>query len=111
MIIELIILIIFACSLAGILFVLAFKIPALNSLPHNEDAGIRKNRIVLNVENKVKDILVSFEKQIFFHKFLSWLKVMTLRTETKVDHLLHGIRRKAQKVDKKISDKKNNLPS
>ena len=85
---------------------MARKIPVLNSLPQNGSTGIRKHQIILNIENKIKDILVFFEKQIFLHKFLSWVKVMTLKIETRVDVLLHKIRKKAQQVDKEINEKK-----
>ena len=106
MIIELIALIIFVCSLGGILLILARKIPVLTSLPQNGSMGVRDHRLVLNLENKIKEIFILFEKQIFLHKFLSWVKVMTLRVETKVDQLLHGIRKKAQQIDKEIKDRK-----
>jgi len=104
--IELIILIIFICSIGGILFILARKVPVLNSLPQNGTTGIRKHQVVLEAENKVKNILIYFEKQIFFHKILSWIKVMTLKIETRVDMMLHRIRKKAQQIDKEIKDKK-----
>jgi hypothetical protein len=106
MLIETIVLIIFVCSLGGVLFILARKTPVLNSLPRNGSTGIRKHQIILNAENKIKSIFVFFEKQIFWHKFLSWVKVMTLKIETRIDVLLHKIRKKAQQIDKKNSDKK-----
>ena len=104
--IELIFFIIFILSFGGVLFILARKIPVLNSLPQNGTTGIRKHQIILDAENKIKEVLVFFEKQIFFHKFLSWVKVMTLKIETRVDVLLHKIRKKAQQIDKDINDKK-----
>jgi len=104
--IELILFIIFIASLAGILFILARKIPVLITLPQNGHHGIKKHQIILEVENKVKDFLLAIEKQIFLHKLLSFVKVMTLRLETKVDNLLHSIRKKAQKIDKELKDKK-----
>ena len=88
------------------LLILVRKMPALNFLPQNGDSGVRSHRLVLDAENKIKNIFVFFEKQIFLHKFLSWVKVMTLRTETKVDHMLHGIRKKAQQIDKQNKDKR-----
>jgi hypothetical protein len=104
--IELIILIIFILSFGGLVLLLLRKAPALNSLPHDGTTGIKKHHIILDFENKVKEVVVYFEKQIFLHKFLSWIKVMTLKIETKVDHLLHNIRKKAQKVDKDLKNKK-----
>jgi len=100
MIIDSIVLVVFILSLGGTLFILARKIPVLNSLPHNGNVGIKKHHIILNAESKIKNILIYFEKQIFLHKILSWIKVMTLRIETRVDILLHRIRKKAQQIDK-----------
>lgn len=101
MIIESIVLAIFVVSFGGILLILVRKMPVLNELPQNGSSGIKEHKIILGIENKIKEVLISFEKQIFFHKFLSWVKVMTLKIETRVDHLLHKIRKKAQEVEKR----------
>lgn len=85
---------------------LARKIPVLNNLPQNGTTGLRKHHYILEAENKIKDVLVFFEKQIYLHKFLSWVKVMTLKIEIKTDQLLHKIRRRAQEVDKNLEEKK-----
>ena len=106
MIIESIALAVFVFSFGGILFILIRKIPVLNELPQNGSAGFEKHQFILDIENKIKEALISFEKQIFLHKFLSWVKVMTLKVETKIDYLLHKIRRKAQQIDKEINEKK-----
>ena len=106
MIIGSIILSIFILSLGGALFILARKVPVLNSLPQNGTTGIKKHHYILEAENKIKDIFVFFEKQIFLHKILSWVKVMTLKIEIRVDHLLHKIRKNAQQVDKNLEEKK-----
>ena len=78
--IETAVLIIFICSLGVVLLILARKIPTLNSLPYNAGTGIKKHHIILNTENKIKEILVSFEKQIFLHKILSWIKAKCRET-------------------------------
>jgi len=106
MIIESIIFAIFVCSFGGILLILAKKIHALNALPQNGSAGIRKHHLILNIENRVKEIAIAFEKQVFFHKLLSWVKVITLKVETRVDVMLQRIRKKSQEVDKKLKLKK-----
>jgi len=106
MAIELIFLIIFIFSFAGVLFILARKVSVLNSLPQTGITGIRKHHIILDVENRIKEILISFEKQVLFHKLLSKIKVITLRIETKIDIMLHKIRKKAQEVDKKAKAKR-----
>ena len=104
--IETIALIIFIISFCGVLFILARKLPVLNSLPNNGTTGIKKHQIILDTENKIKEFFIFFEKQIFFHKFLSWVKVMTLKIETRVDIMLHKIRKKAQQIDKDLKEKK-----
>lgn len=106
MLVESIILAIFVVSLGGVLLILSRKLPVLNALPQNGTTGIKKHQIILEAENKIKDFITFFEKQIFLHKLLSWIKVMTLKIETKVDHLLHNIRKKAQEVDKNLEEKK-----
>jgi len=106
MIAESIVLIIFVCSLGGVLLILFRKIPTLNSLPQNGDSGVRCHRFILSAENKIKSVSVFFEKQIFLHKFLSWVKCMTLKVETRIDVLLQKIRRKAQQIDKQNKDKR-----
>lgn len=106
MLIESIVLAIFVCSFGGILLILIRKMPVLVKLPQNGKIGIRDHHVILNIENRIKEVFVSFKKQIFLHKFLSWVKVMTLKVEIKTDHLLHGIRKKAQKIDKELKDKK-----
>lgn len=106
MIVESIILAIFVCSFGGVLIILIRKAPVLNTLPENGSTGFKKHHYISELEQKTKEIIISFEKQIFLHKFLSWVKVMTLKVETKIDSLLHKIRRKAQQIDKDIEEKK-----
>ena len=66
--VELIISIIFILSFAGALFIIVRKLPVLNSLPQNGTTDIRKHHIILDIENKIKEITIFFEKQIFFHR-------------------------------------------
>lgn len=97
---TLIILIIFVLSFGGALFILARKIPILILLPQNGSSGIKKHKFIFEIEEKLKDFTLFFKKQIFFHKFLSWVKVMTLKIERNVDNMLQIIRKKAQQIDK-----------
>ena len=106
MLVESIALAIFICSFGGVLIILIRKAPILNAFPQNGTTGIRKHHYILEIEHKIKDVLISFEKQIFLHKFLSWVKIMTLKIEIRVDHLLQKIRSRAQKVDNEINKKK-----
>ena len=80
MIIEYIILTLFIFSFGAVMFILARKIPTLNSLPQNGNAGIRDHRFILSIESKIKEVLLTIEKQIFLHKLLSWVKVMILKS-------------------------------
>lgn len=93
---ELIFSIIFIVSLAGIFFILVKKIPVLNTLPKNGNAGIREHHYIQNIENKIKEFFTTLEKQIFLHKALSWTKCQIIKAEVKIDKLLHKIRKKAQ---------------
>lgn len=102
---QLIATIIFVGSILVIVFILYRKTSVLVELPQNGSHGLPKIKFILAIENKIKDIYSLFSKQIILHKFLSWVKVMTLKTERKIDTLLHRIRKKAQQADKEIKDK------
>ena len=105
--IQLIALIIFLISILGIVFIFYKKVPALAKLPQNGHHGFKKNEFILNLENKIKHYYFNlFEKQMLLHKFLSWIKVITLKAEVKIDTLLHSIRKKAQQIDKETNGKK-----
>ena len=105
--IQLIALSIFIVSLAVVVFMLNRKIPVLVKLPQDGHHGLKKHKIILNTEKKIKDFHFNFfKKQIYLHKFLLIVKVLTLKIETKIDALLHGIRKKAQQLDKEINKKK-----
>ncbi len=106
MLIESIALAIFTVSFGGILLILAHKIPVLVELPQNGSTGFGKHKIVLKTEERIKGFYLIFKKQIILHKFLSWVKCLTIKAEVKIDHILHSIRRKAQKIDKDLSEKK-----
>ena len=56
MLIEFIILAIFVVSLAGILFILARKIPVLNTLPQNGTVGIRNHHYIIEIEQKIEKL-------------------------------------------------------
>lgn len=103
--VQLIATIIFLGSVLGMVFILYKKIPDLVQLSQNGNTGIFKNSIVYNIKNKVENIYTIFKKQIILHKFLSWVKVMTLKAEIKIDTLLHRIRKKAQQIDKETNGK------
>ncbi len=98
--------IIFLVSFLVIVFILYRKIPVLIELPRNGNMGLRNHQIIAEIEDKIKEIQTVLKKQILLHKFLSWVKIMTLKIETKIDHSLHSIRKKAQEVDKSIKNKK-----
>ncbi len=105
--IQFIIFIIFLISLAGIAFIVGKRLPELAKLPQNGHHGFRKPRLVAKVQAKIQHHHFRlFEKQMLLHKILSFVKVLTLKLETKVDHLLHGIRKKAQELDKKVKNKR-----
>lgn len=99
---ELIVTIILLISLGGVAFILYKKLPVLVAMPQNGSTGFKKHQIILDAENKFKNILIYFEKQIYLHRFLSFIKIITLKIEIRIDHLLHNIRKKAQEIDKNV---------
>ena len=105
--VQLIAFIIFGVSVLGIIFILFKKISVLARLPHNGHHGFKKHKIILEVEKKFKDFHFDFfKKQVWLHKLLSKTKIWTLKVETRIDYLLHGIRKKAQELDKDLKNKK-----
>jgi hypothetical protein len=100
--IQLIAFIIFMVSFSGTLAIVARKVPVLVALPKNGHHGFKKHRALVKIEKRIKEAHFHlFEKQMWLHKLLSKTKVLILRIETKIDTLLHGIRKKAQELDKK----------
>ena len=90
---ELISIIILIVSLGGIAVILYRKVPVLVELPEVVEKPPREN-IFLVINKKIKGI---FPKQIVLQKILSWIKILTLKIETKIDKLLHIVRKKALK--------------
>lgn len=104
---QLIALLIFLTSLSGIIFILYKKIPVLLELSQNGHHGFEKPEFISNIEKKIKEHHFHFfEKQMLLHKLLSKTKIWILKTETKIDLLLNGIRKKAQELDKEVAKKK-----
>lgn len=99
--IQLIVSIIFLVSFLAIAFILAKKIPVLVELPQNGHHGFKKSEFILSIEKRLKELHRDiFKKKVYLHKFLSLVKILTLKVEAKVDKTLHGIRSKAQKLDR-----------
>ena len=104
--VQLIAFIIFLVSALGIVFILSKKVPALIELPQNGHHRFKKPEVIAKIEKTIKEHHFHlFEKQMLLHKFLSWVKVVTLKAEIKIDNLLHGIRKKAQQIDKEANGK------
>ena len=105
--VQLITFIIFLISASVVAVILYRKIPVLIELPQNGHHGIKKPELVMNVEKKVKDFHFHFfKKQILLQKILSFMKVLVLKIENKIDVLLHGVRKKTQEVVKETKRKK-----
>lgn len=105
--VELITFIIFSISVFGIGFIVVRKMPVLAGLPQNGHHGFKKPALMIKVEKKIKEHhFYLFKKQMWLHRLLSFAKVWILKIETKIDYLLHGIRKKAQELDKETKKKK-----
>lgn len=105
--VQLIAFVIFIISLAAISLILYLKIPALMQLPQDGHHGIKKHKAIQKIEKKIRDKYFHFfEKQMLLHKVLSKSRIVIMKTERKIDELLHGIRKKAQQLDKETKKKK-----
>jgi|GEM_PF-1239326 len=101
MIIELVSLGVFFVSAVVLLVMLYKKVPVLVQLPQNGSHGFEKSPWMVAVEKQLKEFHFNFfEKQVYLHKLLSRIKIMVLKIESKIDELLHGIRKKAQQLEK-----------
>ena len=98
---EFIALIILVLSLCGIFVILFKKAPVLATMPRNGNMGIKKHPVILEIKAKLRVLHFDlFVKKLLLHKILSYVKVLTLKIEARVDSLLHGIRKNAQKIDR-----------
>ena len=105
--VQLIAFIIFTVSILGIIFILFKKIPVLVNLPQNGSHGFEKNEFILKIEKKIKDAYFHlFSKQMLLYRILSKFRTWTLKIERKIGELLHGIRKKAQQLDKEVRKKR-----
>jgi len=99
--VQLIAFIIFTVSTLVILFILYKKIPVLVQLPKNGYNGFKKPELIFKIEKKIKDYHFHFfKKQMLLHRILSKSIIWILKIERKIGELLHGIRKKAQQLDK-----------
>jgi hypothetical protein len=104
---QLIAFIIFIISCGGILAILYSKIHILAELPQNGHHGLKKPETLKRIEKKLKETHFHFfQKQMLLHRFLSKSRVWLLKTERRIDSVLHGIRKKAQELDNQIKKKK-----
>jgi|SRR3989338_5593015 len=104
---ELIVAIILLISVSGIVFISFRKMSDLVKLPQNGEGGaFFRGAVTSKIQNKISAVYLIFRRQIFLHKFLSWVKSLALKAELKIDSVLHSIRKKAQQIDKEIKDKK-----
>lgn len=105
--VQLIAFIIFIISLTGIAFILFKKVPALVNLPQHGHHGFKKSEFILTIEKKIKNIHFDiFHKQVYLHKALSKTRIWILKLERKIGERLHGMRKKAQQLDKEVKKKK-----
>ena len=101
--VELIALGIFFVSAIGAAFILLRKMPILADLPKNGHHGFKKPELAARAEKKIKELHFHFfTKQILLQRILSKLRLWVLKIERSVDVRLHGIRKKAQELDKQV---------
>lgn len=106
--VQLIAFIIFIVSTLGALWILNRRMPEVAQMPQNGGSGLRSHRWIAAAEEKARELAESFDKNVWMHRVLSWVKVLILKVEVQIDHLLHGVRKKAQKktrAKKRSTDK------
>lgn len=107
--VQLIAFIIFVVSVAGVIFILWKKTPALLQLPQNGHNSFKKPALVVKIEKKLKEKHFHlFEKRMLLHKILSKVLIWVLKIERKIGEKLHIIRKNAQEIDKKNGKKPKN---
>jgi len=93
--IELIALIIFFSSLAGMGVIVYRKIPLLLELPETPPSKFKRRDFLLKTKNSIPLKGVSIE--IFLQKILSKIRILTLKTDNKTSSWLEKLRTRSQK--------------
>ena len=90
---ELVLLIFFLSSLAGLAVLVLKKIPSLANLP----ASAPREPLLVRLKNKVKNLPGSetFNYELYLQKILSRIRILTLKTEQKTGHWLEQLRQKS----------------
>ena len=103
---QLIAFIVLLVSVVIITLILAKKIPTLNTLPHDGHHGIKKHTLIAKIESKIKDAHFQvFTKQVWLHKLLSNTRIGLLKLESKINDMLHGMRKKTEKLENETKKK------
>jgi len=98
---ELIAQIILGTSLTGIGVILVRKIPLLKEMDFHQIEVLDEKNVFLKLKDKILSLKIFSSPEIFLQKFLSKIRVFTLRFEKKVEDQLKDLREKAKE--------KNNL--
>jgi hypothetical protein len=93
---EIISLIIFVISLAGIAFIIKRKLPVLMQLSPEESGP--------GIFSKFKIKTVPGSKELFLHKILSKIRILMLKTDNKTTEWMKRLREKSQENNTKFSD-------
>ena len=105
--IQLIALIIFLVSVAGVVVMLGKKVPVLVRLPQNGHHGLKKPEAISRLQKKIKEHHFHlFEKQMLLHTLLSKFRVWIMKMERYIGGLLMNIRKRAQELDREVKKKR-----
>ncbi|OGZ18604.1 MAG: hypothetical protein A2175_02525 [Candidatus Nealsonbacteria bacterium RBG_13_42_11] len=96
----LIALILLICSLTGLGIIIRRKIPVLLELP--ETAPVQFDFKIILSKIKSLSVFEDFSAEMFLHKILSKIRVLTLKFENKTSNWLQRLRQKSLK--KKFSE-------
>ncbi len=101
---ELVAIIILFSSLMGMSVIVIKKMPALSSLSLPEQA--ESLPFLRKLKNKMLDVswLKNFSSEKFLQKTLSKLKILVLKTESKIEKYLQQLRKKSREQKENASD-------
>jgi uncharacterized membrane protein len=93
--VELIAAAILTISVGGMILILCRKMPQLSELPEALPVHFDWKGIALRIKNRTP--LKEFSPEMFLHRMLSRIRILTLKTDHKTSGWLHSLRERAKK--------------
>lgn len=106
---EIILLIFLLISLAGMVFIVAKKIPFLVNLPVKSLPSLPRESLLLRLKSRAKNLPAAetIHYEIYLQKILSRVRIITLKVEQKIAYWLEKLRQKSYQKRKNRPPKDN----